>query len=150
VLGIIGGVLLLLCAGCAVVSVVLINRFDVDLGDSSEGDAARGQLELATLGRHDERWERLHPGQQAVVPAGLFATCAEYDDADSIDIIASFGDGDAFVSRVGFVDTRVVIYTISDGGSTETGFVEMVEVDGDWRWTMTGEDIDSYESGRCP
>jgi len=150
VLGIIGGVLLLLCVGCVVASYVLINRFDVDLGDSPEGGAAQEQLQLATSGRHAERWERLHPDQQLIVPVDLFATCAEYDDAGSVDILASFGDDDTFISRVGDVDARIVIYSISDGGSNETDFVEMVEVNGEWHWTMDMEALDQYEAGRCP
>jgi hypothetical protein len=149
VLGIIGGILLLFCAGCVVVSAVLINRFDVDLGDSPEGDAAHEELQLATEGRHEERWDLLHPEQQIAVPLDLFVTCAEYDDAGSIDILASFRNDNTFISRVGIVDSRVGIYTISDG-SDDAGYVEMVNVDGEWRWTMSDEQIDDYEAGRCP
>ncbi|MDQ3548159.1 MAG: zinc ribbon domain-containing protein [Chloroflexota bacterium] len=150
VLGIIGGLLLLLCVGCVVAAYVLIDRFDVDLGDSPEGDAAREQLQLATSGRHAERWERLHPDQQLVVPVDLFSTCAEYDGAGSVDILASFGDDNTFISRVGDVDARIVLYSISTGGSNETDFVEMVHADGEWHWTMDMGEIDHYEAGRCP
>lgn len=149
VLGIVGGVLLLFCVGCVVISMVLINRFDVDLGDSPEGDAAREELQLATQGRHEERWDLLHPDQQIAVPLDLFVTCAEYDDAGSVEILASFANDDTFISRAGIVDSRVVIFTISEG-SDEAGYVEMVDVDGTWRWTMTDEQIDDYEAGRCP
>lgn len=150
VLGIIGGVLLLICVGCVVVALILIDRFDVDLGDSPEGSAAREQLQLATAGRHEERWERLHPDQQLVVPVDLFVTCAEFDDADSIDILASFGDDNSIIPRIGNVDSRVVLYNISDDGSTETDVVEMVRLNGEWRWTMDAEQINAYEDGRCP
>lgn len=150
VLGILGGIMLLVCVGCVVVSLILIDRFDVDLGDSPEGDAAREQLQLATSGRHEERWERLHPDQQLVVPVDLFTTCAEFDDAGSVDILASFGNDDTFIPRIGDVDARVVLYTIDDGGSTQTDFVEMVRLNGEWRWTMDADQIGDYQSGRCP
>jgi hypothetical protein len=151
ILGIIGGVMLLLCAGCAVVGVVLMNRFDVNLGDSPEGDAARRQLQLASAGRFDERWNLLHPDQQQMVPLEDFKQCAEFDDIDSIEIIASFGDDDTFIPRAGIVDGRVVLFAYSEGGSsTETGSVKMVKVDGTWRWTMTAGQIADYQSGRCP
>lgn len=150
VLGIIGGVLLLLCVGCVVVSLILINRFDVNLGDSPEGDATREQLELATEGRHEERWELLHPDQQLVIPLDLFATCAEYEDAGSIDILASIAEDDTVLPRVGLVDARVVVYTISVDGSTETDYVDMVMLDGQWRWTMDSDEINDYQAGRCP
>ena len=150
ILGIIGGVLLLLCVGCVAVTAILIDRFEVDIGDSPEGDAARDQLELATDGRHEERWDLLHPDQQLVVPVDLFATCAEYDDAGSVDIFGSVGNDNTFIPRVGYVDARVVFYSISEGGSNETGFVEMVQLDDEWYWTMTEDQIRDYELGRCP
>ncbi|HEX5166432.1 MAG TPA: zinc ribbon domain-containing protein [Thermomicrobiales bacterium] len=150
VLGIIGGILLLVCAGCAVAGVVLMNRFDVNLGDSPEGDAARHQLQLAGAGRFEERWDLLHPDQQIAVPLELFTQCAEFDDVGSIEILGSFRDDDTFVPRAGIVDTRVVIFTYSDGGSTETDAVSMVKVDGEWRWTMTSDQIADYQAGRCP
>jgi hypothetical protein len=150
ILGIIGGVTLLLCVGCVVVAAILFNRFDVNLGDSPEGDAAREQLELASAGRHEERWELLHPDQQLVVPVGLFATCAQYDDSGSVEIFASVQDNNTFIARVGTVDARVVIYAFSEGTSNETGFVYMVRVDGDWRWTLTDDEIRDYELGICP
>jgi hypothetical protein len=150
VLAVIGGVFLLGCAGCVVTAAVLIDRFDVNLGDSPEGEAAQRQLQLAAQGRHEERWELLHPDQQEAVPVGMFAICAQYDDADSIDIILSFADDNNFIARVGVVDTRIVLYSLDAGVSTETDFVEMVQVDGEWRWTMSEDDIRDYELGICP
>jgi len=150
VLGIIGGVTLLSCIGCVATASILVDRFDVDFGSSPEGDAAQRQLELAARGQHRERWELLHPDQQEVVPAGLFAICAQYDDADSIDILLSFAENNHFISRVGEVDARVVLYSIDKGISTETEFVEMVQVDGEWRWTMSDDDLRDYELGICP
>jgi hypothetical protein len=150
VLGIIGGVFLLSCAGCVVTAAVLIDRFDVDLGDSPEGTAASRQLELAARGQHQERWELLHPGQQAAVPVGMFAICAQYEDANSIDILLSFASNDSLVAGVGVVDTRVVLYSLDEGIRTETEFVEMVQVDGEWRWTMSEDDLRDYELGICP
>jgi hypothetical protein len=97
ILGIIGGVLLLICVLCAVVGVVLMNRFDVNLGDSPEGDAARHQLELAAAGRFEERWDLLHPDQQAAVPLEDFMQCAEFDDIDSIEILGSVRDNNTFI-----------------------------------------------------
>jgi hypothetical protein len=150
VLGIIGGIVLLSCAGCVVTAAVLIDRFDVDLGDSPEGQAAQRQLELAARGQHRERWELLHPGQQQAVPAGMFAICAQYEDADSIDILLSFANNDTLISRVGVVDARVVLYSLDAGIRTETEFVEMVQVEGEWRWTMSDDDLRDYELGICP
>jgi hypothetical protein len=151
ILGIIGGVMLLLCAGCAVVGVILMNRFDVNLGDSPEGDAARHQLQLAAASRFDERWDLLHPDQQQAVPLEDFTQCAEFDDIDSIEILGSFSDDDTFIPRAGIVDGRVVLFTYAEGGSsTETDTVTMVKVDGEWRWTMTADQIADYQMGRCP
>jgi hypothetical protein len=149
-LGIIGGILLLLCVGCVVVSAILIDRFDVNLGDSPEGDAARRQLELASDGQHEERWELLHPDQQLVVPVGLFATCATHDDSGSVDIFGSVADNNTFIPRVGNVDARIVLYGFSSGATNESGYVYMVQVDGEWRWTLTEDEIRDYELGICP
>ncbi len=150
ILGIVGGVLLLACVGCVIAAAVVIDRFDVDIGDSPEGSAAREQLQLATQGRHEERWERLHPDHQITVPVDLFATCAEFEGDGSVDILASFGNDDSFIPRVGIVDARVVIYTVDGGGTTNTDFVEMVQVDGEWRWTLDESDLNQYVAGRCP
>lgn len=149
ILGVIGGVLLLVCVGCVVISMVLIDRFDVDPGDSPEGNAAREEIRLATQGRYEERWELLHPDQQTAVPLDLFVTCAEYADAGSVDVLASFANDDTAISRIGTVDSRVVIFTFSEG-SGDAGYVEMVQLDGEWRWTMTADQIAAYEAGRCP
>lgn len=150
VLGIIGGMLLLACVGCVVTAAVLIDRFDVDIGDSPEGSAAREQLQLATQGRHEERWDLLHPDHQIAVPIDLFVTCAEFEGDGSIDILASFGNDGSFIRRIGIVDSRVVIYTIEGRGTTNTDFVEMVQLDGEWRWTLEDSDLNQYEAGRCP
>jgi hypothetical protein len=150
VLGVIGGVFLLFCVGCVIVAAVAMDRFDVDIGDSDEGDVAREQLQLAANGRHEERWLLLHPDQQEHVSVDLFVTCAQHEGVDSIDIFGSFANDDSFIPRVGIVDSRVVIYSLSGGMTTDSNYVEMVRTDGEWRWTLNEPELDALEAGRCP
>lgn len=149
ILGIVLGAFLLICVICVAIGLVAYQRAGVSIGEGAAGSAARQQLLLGSRGLWGEQWDMLHPAHQQVVSRQQFIDCGRIDDLSELRILLEFNE-DHDVPRLGHVQTRVVTYSATRNGESIADAVRMVRDGGEWRWVMSGTEINVYQAGRCP
>ena len=149
ILGGIGGGLLLVCVGCVVVALVVRNQAGITIGEGEAGAVIRQQLELAEEGRHQERWQLLHPKQRQAIPAADFVSCGQQFTISEFDVLLEHNE-DRDVPFVGDVQARAVNYMYVYNAETYSDTAYVVKDGDDLYWTLTLDDIAAYRAGGCP
>lgn len=119
------------------------------------------QIEYGLWGQHGRAWDRLHPGQQALVPRAKYVECQQKTrdiypslEVKSVEVLRTYNDSTDVVGIPESVTTAVKMrVTISDPGvrnyvSTDT--VHTVDVDGRFVWILPAAAVRAFEAGRCP
>lgn len=137
----------------ATVSVAVLSGCLAD-GDDAE-DAAKERMLATSQGKYAEVWESLHPNQQAIVPKEKFVECGEAGAAarsPEINELEVLGESvvEKDIPEVGTVESHVVALQWLQGEDTRGDDFDMIEVDGEWTWVLTGEVLESFRAGECP
>lgn len=123
--------------------------------DESAGDVATRRYELLSESRYADAWELLHPSHQAVVPLEDFERCGLESETTSspqisgIEVLSETESRDEDFYGIGPVDFTMVEIRWTAGSDTIYSNDPMIEVNGEWRWTLSQPVIDAFQVG-CP
>lgn len=147
---------MLLAVGAAAIVVITVVAavlwFTVLNDNQSAGEAAVERYELIAEGRYGDAWETLHPSHQAVVSKDLFVRCGEESGSgpvDGIEVVRTEQHNDEEMYGIGPVDYTLVEVRWLSGSEFVNVQDRMIDVNGDWRWTMQQGPLDAFLSG-CP
>jgi len=124
--------------------------------DGSPGNAVRRQFGYIDKGQWGREWDELHPQHQAIVSRSDFVNCNADNNLDiDVEIVDTYEET-IDVPELGVTDTTAVTVDITGNigffglpdESTDT-FHE-INVDGEWRWVLSQDNLDSYSAGDCP
>lgn len=124
-------------------------------GDDGAAETVKDLVMESSSSNYAEAWERLHPAQQPVVPKDLFVRCGVESEAkrdpkvDNVEILES-EKVTKDIPWVGEVEATEVKFRMTQGDTSREAFYDMVEVDGDWRWTLSDRSLAAFEAGTCP
>jgi hypothetical protein len=143
------GALLLICVACVVLVFVVKERAGITTQEDAAGEAARREVQYVVNGQHLQQWQMLHPVHQRAVDAKTFVACGPTLETAEVRVILEHNQK-VNAPILGEVDARVVTLSVSSASGNTPFMVPMVEVDGQWRWLLSSDDLATFQSGRCP
>ena len=133
------GIVLLLAVACG------------DAGSTTTSDPGDAMVQIMEYAASDQRarqWESLHPVHQEVATRTAYIKCSDGGIAlDSIEVIEVFEESIP-IALLGETETTAITTEVTLGDYSERLTTHLVDVDGEWRWTLDA--IDAYEGGGCP
>lgn len=120
--------------------------------DSGAGEAAVDQFEAAIRGQWGRAWDDLIPEHQAIVSRDQYIACQEDQGdfpASDISVDETFEET-VDVAVLGETETTAVTLKFESGDRSQFTTVHMIEVDGDWKWSLQADALEAFEAGECP
>lgn len=117
----------------------------------SAGDFIIADMSRLREGLWEERWQSLHPAQQALVPLDVYLFCmgSEKFPIGDVEIISEEpGIPDNF-PEVGEVTTTRVTYRVTVEGVSDVFESHLLNMDGAWRWSMKDSILNAFKQGQC-
>src|SRR5262245_23444472 len=120
-------------------------------------DFFKRQFEYQLWGKHEDAWQELHPGQQALVPRGQFVRCAQRTNPDiypslevrSVNVLSMYSEDEP--PPIGVADETLAVtmeVTIVDPGirkDTSTESLHTATVDGRFVWMLPSEAVRAFQ-----
>jgi hypothetical protein len=125
-------------------------------GDSEPADETVSELvEALSDGDYATAWELLHSDHQKIVDEQLFVDCGTNAASITSARVESFSitgevERDRTVPELGEVEVTEVGVNLTQGGQTSYRTWDVIKDDGDWRWLMAEEQLNSFREGDCP
>jgi hypothetical protein len=117
-------------------------------------DAMKAQIDLLVKGQWSRLYERLHPGQQALVSFEQYQTCVTENGLSGVQM--KFQTVEVFDDRMDVPGVpeksgKAVTFKLTVGnGSTSTLTRHVILHQGKWYWTYLASDLEKYGAGSCP
>lgn len=123
---------------------------DDDTG-SDAGEFAQDTVERMMRGQWGPVWEDMHPGQQEFIDRDLYIQCQSETTFPSMEISVDEVYEDSLdVARVGDTNSQAVTLELKRGDDAQFMTVNIVDVDGEWKWITSEDAVAAYEAGDCP
>lgn len=123
-------------------------------GDDEADDAgefAKSQMEATLKQQWGKMYDGLHPEYQEIVSRERFMECNSDSAIPAFDVAVDETYPETLtLPRVGEVATEAVTLALTLGENTQYLTLNLVDVDGAWKWLLTEEHTAAYEQGECP
>lgn len=127
---------------------------DDDAGDSDAGDPGEFAVQLVEQrlkGQNQAAYDTLVAEQQAVVDSDLFVQCEGQKLYGDLEVeVDEINDREVVIPKLDKIPTKAVTLKLGDGEDAVFNTINVFEIDGEWHWSLTPQNLESYEAGECP